>query len=547
MGLDSLIPGTDSATDVVSQKVFVNGVELNHEALLLQITVNKSFNKIASAKLTFADGSPSERDFPLSNDNNFKPGNEIEIQLGYHGEVETVFKGIIVKHAVKVRQQSSSLLMIEAKDNAIKLTAARKSIYHIAKTDSDVIDTLAGNLEKDIEATTFNHKQIVQFNATDWDFIVIRAEANGMLVLTDDGTLIVRKPDATTEPVLVATFGQNILEFEAEMDARRVKQSITSHAWDYTQQELENSETGDSTFAENGNFSSDELAGVLEAQVKLVHSGRLTQEQLQDWSDAHALRNHLSKTVGRVRIEGNAAVKPGTMITLEGVGDRFNGNVFVTGILHHFEEVWHTDIQFGWRDDWFYTKEDVMDKPSSGLLPGVNGLQIGIVTDIDDSEEGGQYRVKVHIPLITTGNEGIWARVVTLDAGSDRGIYFRPEANDEVVIGFLNDDPREAVILGCLHSKDSHKSPLPEEDGATQHGIVTREGIKLIFDDTNKRLTLRVPAGAGEKSLIINNDSNAFEMKDENQNSIKMDAQGITIQAGAGKNVVIRGTQVMIN
>ena len=41
MGLDSLIPGTDSATDVVSQKVFVNGEELNHEALLLQITVNK--------------------------------------------------------------------------------------------------------------------------------------------------------------------------------------------------------------------------------------------------------------------------------------------------------------------------------------------------------------------------------------------------------------------------------------------------------------------------------------------------------------------------
>ena len=545
--MDSVIPGTGTSTDVVSQKVLINGTELNHEIMLMQIVVSKSFNKIASARLTFSDGSASDRDFPLSNDDTFKPGNEIEIQLGYHSEVETVFKGIIVKHAVKVGRQSNSMLMIEAKDKAIKLTSARKSIYHLEKKDSEVITELAGELNTDgVEATSFTHKQLVQYNATDWDFIVTRAEANGMLVCTDDGNLVVTKPDATTEAVLVATYGQNILEFEAEMDARRIKQTITSHAWDYTKQEPEASEEGTSDFDETGNLSSDDLAGVLAAEVKLVHSGRLTQPQLQDWSDAHALRNRLSKAVGRVRVEGNAEVKPGTVITLEGVGDRFNGDVYVTGVLHHYADIWQTDIQFGWRDEWFYTKDDVIDKPAAGLVPGVNGLQIGIVKDIDDQEDGGQYRVKVHIPLMTEGNEGIWARVATLDAGPERGIYFRPEVNDEVVIGFLNDDPREAIILGCLHSKDARKSPLPEQQGSTQHGIVTKEGIKLIFDDTNKRLTLRVPAGAGEKSLVINNASGAFEMKDENQNTIKMDSQGITIQAGSG-NVVIRGTLVRIN
>lgn len=544
--MDSVIPGTGTSTDVVSQKVLINGTELNHEIMLMQIVVSKSFNRIASAKLTFSDGAASERDFPLSNDDLFKPGNEIEVQLGYHSEVETVFKGIIVKHAVKVGRQSTSLLMIEAKDKAIKLTTARKSIYHLEMTDSEVITELAGDLNTDdVEATTFTHKQLVQYNATDWDFIVTRAEANGMLVFTDDGNLVATKPDATTDPVLVATYGQNILEFEAEMDARRIKQSITSHAWDYTKQEPETSEAGTSDFEETGNLSSDDLSGVLEAEVKLVHSGYLTPSQLQDWSDAHAMRNGLSKAVGRVRVEGNAEVKPGTVITLDGVGDRFNGNVYVTGVLHHYADIWQTDIQFGWRDEWFYTKEDVMDKPAAGLLPGVNGLQIGIVKDIND-QQGGQYRVKVHIPLMTSGNDGIWARVATLDAGADRGIYFRPEAGDEVVIGFLNDDPREAIILGCLHSKDKHQSPLPEQQGATQHGIVTKEGIKLVFDDTNKRLTLRVPAGAGEKTLVINNASGAFEMKDENQNSIKMDSQGITIQAGTG-NVVIRGTMVRIN
>jgi uncharacterized protein involved in type VI secretion and phage assembly len=186
-----------------------------------------------------------------------------------------------------------------------------------------------------------------------------------------------------------------------------------------------------------------------------------------------------------------------------------------------------------------------MDKPTSGLLPGINGLLIGTVLDVNDAD-AGQYRVKVQVPTITSGNEGLWARVATLDAGANRGSYFRPQVSDEVVLGFLNDDPREPVILGCLHSSSSKQSPLPVDSGAEQYGFVTKEGVKLIFDDTNKRLTLSVKTATGEKSVILNDNSGAFMMTDENQNSIKMDSSGITIQAGIG-NVIIKGLQVMIN
>jgi Rhs element Vgr protein len=546
MGLDSLIPGTAPATHVVSRKVFINGTELSNEILLSQVTVNKTFNKIASAKLVFIDGSVPERDFPLSNDDQFKPGSEIEIQLGYQGDVETVFEGIIVKHGIKVKETGTSLLLIEAKDKAIKLTGARKSAYHINKTDSDVISSLAGESTPDVESTTLAHKQLLQFEAADWDFILTRAEANSMLVLTDDGKLVVKKP-AVGAAVAEATYGVNIFEFEAEMDARRQVQSITGHSWDYTQQAAEDSETGTSDFSETGNLSSDELGAVLGNEINLTHPGHLTQEQLQSWADAYAMRNKMSKAVGRVKIQGNAAIKPGVTITLDGVGDRFNGDVYVTGVLHHFDGNWMSDVQFGWQEDWFYKKEDVMEKPAAGLLPGINGLQIGIVVDVDDTEEGGQYRVKVHVPTITSGNEGIWARVATLDAGAERGVYFRPEADDEVILGFLNDDPREPVILGYLHSKDAKKSPLPETEGNLEFGFVTKEKLKLIFDDTNKKLTISAPVGEQAKTIIIDGSGGSMEMKDENGNSIKMDSAGITIEAGAGKNVIIKGTQIKLN
>ncbi|MEI6756338.1 MAG: type VI secretion system tip protein VgrG [Chlorobium sp.] len=546
MSLSSLPPGSDDATDVVSHSVLVNGSPLSGEIGISHIVVNKSFNKVAFAKLVFLDGSVSDRDFPLSNEDTLKPGNDITIQLGYHGQVETVFSGIIVKHAIKARQQGPSLLLVEAKDKAVTLTGARKSAYFINKTDSEAISELAANLQMDIESTTLSHKQLVQFDATDWDFICTRAELNSMLVLTDDGKLVVKKPSTGGSPVFSATYGANIIEFEAEMDARRQAEQITSHSWDYTRQQLEESDSGTASFTETGNLSSGDLGGVMGKQVSLSHPGHLTQDQLQEWSNACALRNQLSKAVGRVRVEGNAAIKPGAMVTLAGVGERFNGNVFVTGVLHTFDGNWLTDIQFGWKEEWFSSKESVMDKPASGLLPGINGLQIGTVLDTNDSEDGGQYRVKVHVPTITSGNEGFWARVATLDAGPDRGVYFRPQPNDEVVLGFLGDDPREPIILGYLHSKSSKESPLPEDPGAEQYGFVTKEGLKLIFDDSGQKMSLIVSAGTGEKSIVINDSSGAMELKDENQNSIKMNAQGITIQSNSG-TVTIRGTQVMIN
>jgi len=257
------------------------------------------------------------------------------------------------------------------------------------------------------------------------------------------------------------------------------------------------------------------------------------------------MRSRLSKVRGRARFIGFGDVKPGDTVKITGVGDRFNGDVFVSGIVHVFDGTWLTDVQFGWSEELFYKREGVMDKPTSGLLAGVNGLLIGTVLDVDDPE-GGQFRVKVQVPTITSGNEGLWARVATLDAGDSRGVYFRPQTSDEVVLGFLNDDPREPIILGYLHSSSSKNSPLPVDAGAEQYGFVTKEGVKLIFDDTNKRMTLSVKTASGEKSVVINDDSGALSLSDENQNSITMDSSGITIHAGIG-NVTIKGLQVMIN
>lgn len=537
--LDNLPPGASQQTDVVSAKVFINGNVLSNEMLLAQLSVNKSFNKIAYAKVTLLDGSASDRNFSLSENDLFKPGNEIKIQLGYHGDVNTVFEGIIVKHCIKVNCTGDSSLTLMAKDKAIKLTSARKSNYYINKTDSDAIVQIASALQPDVESTALSHKQLVQFNATDWDFIVTRAEANGMMVLTDDNKLIVKKPSTASAPVITATYGYNIFDLDAEMDARLQFQSVTSKAWDPAQQELTESDDGSALFLDNGNIPVSELGEVLGFEVKLNHIGNLDAQELQNWSDAYAMRNYLNKTAGRIKISGNANVKPGSLVAIEGMGERFNGNVFVTGILHQYDGSWFTDIQFGWRDDWFYKKEDVMDIPAGGLLPGVNGLHIGLVLDLDNNDPDGENRVKVHVPTITASNEGVWARVACVDAGDTRGVYFRPQANDEVILGFLEDDPRQPVIIGLLNSSNK---PAPLDVANQQYGIVTKEGVKLIFDDNKKELSIIVPASSGEQKIVLSNDAGTIEISDGSQNKITMGSSGIKLDAASGIEITSQGT-----
>jgi Rhs element Vgr protein len=535
-------------THRIARKVKINGTPLSNEVGIMSISVLCYFNKIATAKLKIQDGNAANRDFVQSNTALFKPGNEIEVQLGYDDNPTTVFKGIIIRHCVKVK--GGSFLEIEAKDKAVKLTQIRKSKYYIDKTDKQIIEEVAeaNTLQKTVDATPTQHGQMVQYYCSDWDFILMRAEANGMFVMTDGGQLIIKKPVLSGTSQLTATYGDNIVEFEGEMDARRQYVAMHASAWDFDTQEIRpaTARDGSSSLGENGNLNSTELANVLGKTLELKHSGNISQQQLNDWSDSYAMRNRLSKASGRVRIRGNQNLKPGQKITLAGVGDRFNGEVYVTGILHQFDGEFTTDIQFGWADDWFYKHEDIVEKPSAGLVPGVTGLQIGTVKNLSGAPTGKANHIRVNLPMVQNNGDGIWARVAIPDAGNNRGMVFRPEVGDEVIVGFINDDPRDAVILGMLHSQQ--KTPpadIPQNDANHKKGIVSREGLKVLFDDESKILTIAVPVGAQQKSIVIDSSSGSMEMKDENENSIKMDNTGITISSP--KTITINGLTVNIN
>ena len=84
-----------------------DGVEISGEFHVLSVAVMRELNRIPSATIQLRDGEASKATFEASNTDIFIPGKKIEIQLGYRSQNDSVFKGIIVKHSIKIRKNGS--------------------------------------------------------------------------------------------------------------------------------------------------------------------------------------------------------------------------------------------------------------------------------------------------------------------------------------------------------------------------------------------------------------------------------------------------------
>jgi len=541
---------TPKSADLVTFTVLIEGEELSAAHQVKNIVVEKEINRIPFAQLAFHDGEAATQDFLLSNEDLLVPGKKIDIKAGYHNDEESIFKGIIIKHSLKIRE-NASILVIECRDEAVKMTIGRKNSYYYESTDSDIMEEIGGKyeLELDIESTDYSHKELIQYQSSDWDFMMTRAQANGKVCILDNGSMSIAAPNLTEEEIETVAFGSTLLAFDSEIDARNQFGTITSYGWNPSEQEIVEAEANDPGVSLNGNLEAQDLADVIGLDnLELKHGGNYNSTLLQSWSDAKALFQQLSRTRGRIKFQGIAKAKPGTIIKLEGVGDRFNGPVYISAVRHAVSDGnWTVDAEFGINPKWFSETYDVNPMPAAGLLPAINGLQIGVVTQLEEDPDGEE-RILVQLPIINSEEQGIWARVASLDAGENRGAFFRPEIGDEVIVGFINDDPNHAVVLGMLHSS-AKPAPIVATDDNHEKGFVTRSEMKLLFDDHKKSLTIETPGG---KKIVLDEDAGSIIIEDENSNTFTLDSSGVALESGsdfsikASGDVTIEGTNVSV-
>jgi uncharacterized protein involved in type VI secretion and phage assembly len=147
-------------------------------------------------------------------------------------------------------------------------------------------------------------------------------------------------------------------------------------------------------------------------------------------------------------------------------------------------------------------------------------VAVAVVTNNQDPE--GLGRVKVKFPWLSDMDESPWARIAAPMAGNQRGIYFLPEVDDEVLVAFEHGDVRVPYVLGALWNGQD-QPPVTNADGNNNNDV------RMIKSRSGHVIKLNDESGAG-----------TIEISDkDNNNSIVIDVSNGTVTVTANRDITL--------
>ncbi|HMQ35600.1 MAG TPA: phage baseplate assembly protein V, partial [Chloroflexaceae bacterium] len=161
----------------------------------------------------------------------------------------------------------------------------------------------------------------------------------------------------------------------------------------------------------------------------------------------------------------------------------------------------------------------------SGRPRAVEGVVVGIVTNINDPSKLG--RVKLKFPWLDDQQESAWARIATPGAGKERGFFALPEVNDEVLVAFEHGDINRPYVVGGLwNGKDRPPAEVVQANKVNSRVLKTRVGHVIELQDD----------GGGGNGFI------ALRTKDGHEIVVSDSDRSVTIVSKGGNKIAISDT-----
>ncbi|MFP3907171.1 MAG: phage baseplate assembly protein V [Acidimicrobiales bacterium] len=250
-------------------------------------------------------------------------------------------------------------------------------------------------------------------------------------------------------------------------------------------------------------------------------------------------------------LRGNPEIKPGVVV--EVTGALLGGKYHVTRVEHRYGYDGYTTrfsagdrVPTGLAD--FLSSSAVPEH--LGALQSLPPLIPATVTTIGTGENLG--RVKVKFPYLSQENESHWARVLSAGGGPERGFWFLPEVDDEVLVAFESGDTRFPVVMGGLYGKvNTPEKELIDNGTIASRSVRSRLGHYMDFVDGGSD-PHHIKMGLGkngkpgtEYMLRIGEDRFDIEVPEGKPVSIKAGAAQITF--GDDKSISITADAIKIS
>ncbi len=528
------------ADRMLACRVYTGGRALDDSFELVSAQIDSGLNRIGSAALCFNAGEMERQTFDESDSDRFKPGTSIRIDAGGLNDLKTLFEGRILENGLRIGPGGRSLMTVECRDIAYPATQGRKNRIFERKSDSEMIrEVLSAYGSVSADATDYPHPEMVQYYCTDWAFALSRADACGMFLLAAGGRIAAFRPKTDAPPVLTVTYGSDLIALDCGLSAGEQFAGYEAVSWDPAEQEPIKASASAPSLNARGDHSTGECS--TDGRLLLQTDAPTDKAVLKSWAESRALKAGLARYRGKFSFYGAAEAIPGCIIELKGLGKRFNGKAFIGSVTHFIEKnEWITEAHIGIDPSGIADQPAAAAPPAAGLLPDMEGLHTAVVRKLD-GDPAGECRIQIELPWLEGGKKRLWARLSTLYATNASGSFWLPETGDEVLVGFVDNDPRCPVILGSLYGS-KHQPPCACEAKNGRKAFVTREQLKIEFDEEKKTIALCTPAG---NRLEISDDKQSVALSDQNGNEIRLDKSGIALSSAKEIKLTAKGDIAM--
>lgn len=423
-----------------------------------------------------------------------RPGTKIKVFIEQNTKKDVIFSGVIVEQALMMRRSRVELTLCLKHNLAALESSCRSQVFNEISAAAIISRLLS---EQNISCTNtakMNGKleQEVQFCCSDWLYVRQLLNDYGAWLLPNFETIKIIQPAVSKQAdhtlsnnVLVSGSASSesdpVIEANWQFNDQYQPAELKFTAWDITQQK------NISVKAVSESLGQQALNPAKERPLNdtpwvIGSSISLMQNELESLANSTLQNLQEAGVQGRFKLNGAINYQLGQTLALSGFGKGFDGLGLITGVSHDASNSeWTTVISLG------TNAKNITMPPRSR----VSGLQIGIVSTFK-KDPLALDRVQVSLPVLGDTSNVLWARLGMPYASKESGFCFFPEAGDEVVLGFFEEDPCYPLILGAMYNP-KNKAPISMSKGNQLKGIMFgRDGekVSLQFDSSSSSTLL---------------------------------------------------------
>jgi uncharacterized protein involved in type VI secretion and phage assembly len=245
---------------------------------------------------------------------------------------------------------------------------------------------------------------------------------------------------------------------------------------------------------------------------------------------------------------GDPRLIAGRLVTIDGVGERFSGDYYVTEARHLWQRGSY-EVTFSVTGRSPNTVTHLLSSDNGHQAGRAFGLVPAKVTSLEDPQNLG--RVQLMYPWLPKYKDAdlssSWARLANPMGGKERGFYFLPEIDDEVLVGFEHGDVNRPYVLGTLwnntdkppqgtgeilagdkkkvdqrvlRSRSGHLVVLNDKEGEEQVIITSKSGHTFTLDDKQGSESITIKDKTGKNTMMIDSAKNSMSINVEGDFSV---------------------------